>query len=71
MGFWNRGTQVLYLFGIVLISTIHFWWEINIFLTLLKSQNIDFIREGANFQEGVVGGKMNSETIGQRVKVVS
>ena len=31
----------------------------------------DFIREGANFQEGVVGGKMNSEVIGQGVKVVS
>ena len=41
------------------------------FLTLLKSLKSDFIREGANFQEGVVGGKMNSEAIGQRVKVVS
>ena len=28
-------------------------------------------KEGANFQEGVVGGKMNSEAIGQKVKVVS
>ena len=37
-------------------------------LNFLKS---DFIREGANFQEGVVGGKMKSEAIGQKVKVVS
>ena len=41
------------------------------FLTLLKSQLSDFVREGANFQEGLVGGKMNSEVIGQRVKVVT
>ena len=41
------------------------------FLPLLKSLNSDFIREGANFQEGVVGGNMNSETVGQKVKVVS
>ena len=40
------------------------------FLTLLKILKSDFKREGAYFQEGVVGGKMNSETIGQRVKVV-
>ena len=30
-----------------------------------------FTMEGVNFQEGVVGGKMNSEAIGQKVKVVS
>ena len=30
-----------------------------------------FTMEGANFQDGVVGGKMNSEAVGQRVKVVS
>ena len=27
--------------------------------------------EGANFQEGVVGGKMNSGAVGQKLKVVS
>ena len=37
------------------------------FLTLKGN----FIRQGTNFQEGVVGGNMNSEAIGQRVKVVS
>ena len=41
------------------------------FLTLLKSLKSDFIREGANFQEGVVGGKMNSVAVGQKVKVIS
>ena len=41
------------------------------FLTLFKSQKSDFIREGANFQEGVVGGKIDSEAIGQRVNVVT
>ena len=41
------------------------------YLTLLKSIKSNFIREGANFQEGVVGGKMNSEAVGQKVKVVS
>ena len=41
------------------------------FLALLKSLKSDFIRKGANFQEGVVGGKMNSKAIGQGVKVVS
>ena len=28
-----------------------------------------FTKKGANFQERVVGGKMNSEATGQRVKV--
>ena len=41
------------------------------FLTLLKSLKSDFIREGANFKERVVGGKMNSEAIGKKIKVVS
>ena len=30
-----------------------------------------FTMEGANFQEGVVGGKMNSEAVGQKVKFVT
>ena len=30
-----------------------------------------FTMKGANFQEGVAGGKMNSEAVGQIVKVVS
>ena len=37
----------------------------------VPSLNSDFIREGANFQERVVGGKMNSEAFGQKVKFVS
>ena len=41
------------------------------FLTLLKSLKSDFIGEGVDFQEGVVGGKMNSEAIGIKIKVVS
>ena len=41
------------------------------FLTLLKSLKSDFIMEPATFQEGVVGGKMNSKAVGQKVKVVS
>ena len=41
------------------------------FITLLKSQKSDFIREAANFQEGVVGGKMNFEALGPKAKVVS
>ena len=28
-----------------------------------------FTKEGANFQDGVVGGKMNYEAVGQKVKV--
>ena len=37
------------------------------FLTLSKSLKSDFIRVRENFQDGVVGGKMNSEAVGQKV----
>ena len=40
-------------------------------ITLLKSLNSDFCREGANFQEGLVGGKMNSDNFGHKIKVSS
>ena len=39
--------------------------------TTFKTSKSDLIREGANFQEGVVGGKMNSEAVGQQLKVVN
>ena len=41
------------------------------FLTILKRLKMDFIRERIKFSGGVVRGKMNSDAIGQRVKVVS
>ena len=39
--------------------------------TLLKSLKNDFIRERENFQEGVVGGKMNSDNFCHKIKVAS
>ena len=38
-------------------------------LTLLKSLKNDFSREGTNFQEGAVGGKMSSDNFGHKIKV--
>ena len=43
----------------------------NKYVPLLKSIKSYFIRGGANFQEGVVGGKMNFEAVGQKVRYVS
>ena len=40
-------------------------------LTRLKSLKGDFSRKGAHFQEGVVGGKMNSDNFGHKIKVAS
>ena len=63
------------------LSVIPFWNHLdqhNSFLmknkyvpNTLKIIKNDFISEGANFQGGLVGGKMNSEAVGQKVKVVS
>ena len=41
--------------------------------TIFTFKNVKkyFSMEGANFQEGVVGGKMNSEAVGQKLKVVN
>ena len=43
---------------------------INIYtINTLRNKQKYFTKEGANFQEGVVKGKMNSETVGQKVTV--
>ena len=40
-------------------------------LSLLKSLNSHFSREGGKIKEEVVGGKMNSDNFGRKIRVAS